>query len=52
MKHDKVKVVSVCPFDDLPCDFVDSCDDALSLRFGVDMVKGDSCPRAVRRFKK
>jgi len=34
-----------CPFDDLPCDHVDSCDDAMALQYRLTppMV----CPRAV-----
>ena len=35
----------LCPFDDLPCDFVDSCDDAMALRYGL--VPPMICSRAV-----
>jgi len=38
--------MSVCPFDNLPCEHVDSCDDVLSLHVGFDVVEGCSCPRA------
>ncbi len=41
----------VCPFDGLPCEYVSSCDDVLSVQFGRDMVEGDSCPRAKFRGK-
>ena len=42
----------VCPIDNLPCEFVNSCDDVLSLYAGFDCVEGHSCPRAVRVRKK
>jgi hypothetical protein len=43
-----VKIESeLCPFDGLPCEFVGSCDDVLSLRFGVGCVERSSCSRAV-----
>jgi len=48
----KVNVKTLCPFDDLPCDYVDSCDDALSLATGFNCVEGSSCPRAVFKVRK
>ena len=39
----------VCPLDKKPCGFVSSCDDVLSLVFGL--REGFSCPRAVAFFK-
>jgi len=42
--------VKVCPFDGLPCKYVDSCDDVLSLQLGVDVVEEESCSRA--RFRR
>jgi hypothetical protein len=44
--------VKLCPFDNLSCDFVDSCDDVLSLRFGLSVVEGSSCSRAVFKVRK
>ncbi len=35
-----------CPLDGLPCEHVDSCDDILSLQFGVSAAEGESCERA------
>jgi len=52
MKRKSVRSVSLCPFDGLPCDHVESCDDALSLRVGFDVVEGDSCTRAVYKVGK
>jgi len=46
----KIRVISskdVCPFDKKPCAYVSSCDDALSLAFGIDLHEGASCRRAV-----
>jgi hypothetical protein len=48
----RAKEILLCPFDDLPCEYVNSCDDALSLRLGFDMVEGDSCSRAVWKVSK
>jgi len=42
----------VCPIDKQPCKFVSSCDDVLSLAFGLDLREGASCPRAVAYFRK
>ena len=42
-----VVTMSKCPFDNLPCEHVDCCDDVLSLLVGSNCVEGDSCPRAV-----
>ena len=42
----------LCPFDNLPCDYVSSCDDVLSLTLGFDAVEGGSCPRAIGRVRK
>jgi hypothetical protein len=36
---------TLCPIIHEPCDYVESCDDVLSLRVGVDCVEGASCPR-------
>jgi hypothetical protein len=41
----------VCPFDGLPCDYVDSCDDVVALRFTfrdiiIDNEDGTHCSRA------
>jgi hypothetical protein len=44
-------VKDVCPFDGLPCDYVDSCDDVLELLFGVDTEDGSHCSRAVFPLK-
>ena len=52
MKRKSVRSVDLCPFDGLPCEFVHSCDDALSLFTGVDIVEGGSCPRAVYKVGK
>lgn len=41
----KSKYVECCPFDGLPCEHVDSCDDALALNLGL--VLPCSCSRAV-----
>ena len=42
----------VCPFDGLPCDHVDDCDDVLELRFGIDCSEdGLHCSRAVFPLK-
>ena len=41
----------ICPIDKKPCGFVSSCDDVLSLAFGLDLREGFSCPRAVAFFK-
>ena len=38
---------AVCPFDNLPCEHVDCCDDILSLMVGFDCTEGYACPRAV-----
>jgi hypothetical protein len=38
--------LSLCPFDKLPCEFVDSCDDVLSLQTGFDMIEEGHCPRS------
>jgi hypothetical protein len=38
-------MAKVCPFDKLSCDFVDSCDDVLSLVFGL--VPPCKCSRVV-----
>jgi len=51
----KIRVISskdVCPYDKEPCEFVSSCDDALSLALGIDMREGGSCPRAVFKARK
>lgn len=43
--------VKLCPFDNLPCDHVDSCDAVLSLEFGFDCVEsGFYCSRAVKKM--
>ena len=47
MKRKSVRSVDVCPFDGLPCEHVSSCDDVLTLRFGVVLGEGASCSRAV-----
>lgn len=53
---DLVKV-QICPFDGLPCEFVDSCDDAMVLLLereglkGFDTENGEHCSRAVIRLK-
>ena len=47
-----VRSVDVCPFDGLPCKYVSSCDDVLSLVFGFDVVEGASCTRAVYKVSK
>ena len=47
MKVKSVRSVDVCPFDGLPCEHVSSCDDVLTLRFGVVLGEGASCSRAV-----
>ena len=52
MKSKSVRSEDVCPFDGLPCKFVHSCDDALSLRIGFDVVEGASCSRAVFKVGK
>ncbi len=44
--------VKICPYDNLPCAFVDSCDDVLSLLSGLHVVEGSSCSRAVFRVRK
>jgi hypothetical protein len=46
-KKPLVKVVNLCPFDALPCEYVDSCDALL----GLDLDEGDEfyCSRAVVR---
>jgi len=44
-----VRSTRLCPFDKEPCAYVDSCDDALSLVFGFDMVENGSCSRAIFR---
>lgn len=49
--------VQVCPFDGLPCEFVDSCDDVMVLLLeregikGVDTENGEHCSRAVIPLK-
>ena len=51
----KIRVVGskdICPFDKKPCAYVSSCDDALSLAFGIDLREGRSCPRAVFKARK
>jgi hypothetical protein len=52
MKVKPVRSVRLCPFDSLPCAYVDCCDDVLSLYFGFDMVEGGSCSRAVYKAVK
>ncbi len=44
---DRKSVHDVCPFDELPCDFVDSCDDVLELLSGVICTEHEHCTRAV-----
>ena len=39
--------VSLCDFDGLPCEYVNSCDDVLAWRFGVVIGEVPSCSRAV-----
>jgi len=48
----KVRSVSNCPFDKEPCAYVSSCDDVLSLTFGLDLREDASCPRAVVKVGK
>jgi hypothetical protein len=49
--------VQVCPFDSLPCEYVESCDDVMVLRWsrkgvgGLDTENGVHCPRAVLPLK-
>jgi len=38
-------MVDVCPFDNLPCEFVSSCDEVLALNFGLLLPL--RCSRAV-----
>ncbi len=38
-----------CPIIHEPCDYVESCDDVLSFRAGVDCAEGASCPRLRKR---
>jgi len=45
MKIKAVRSVSLCPFDGLPCEFVESCDDVIALLFGL--VLPFNCSRAV-----
>ena len=42
----------VCPFDGLPCEYVNSCDEALAWRFGVVLGEAPSCSRAVYKVGK
>jgi len=43
-------LVKFCPFDGLPCEYVDSCDDALALKFSLLLPL--QCSRAVVSLKK
>jgi hypothetical protein len=49
--------VEVCPFDGLPCEFVDSCDDVMILYWesqgwtGFDTENGEHCSRAIASTK-
>jgi len=45
MKIKAVRSVSLCPFDGLPCEHVDYCDDVVALVFGL--VLPCECSRAV-----
>ena len=50
MKNKAVRSVSLCPFDDLPCEFVENCDDVMELVFGL--VLSFKCSRAVVKVRK
>lgn len=45
MKSKLARSVSVCPFDGLPCEYVDSCDDVMFLCLGF--VPDFVCSRCV-----
>ena len=45
MKIEAVRSVSLCPFDDLSCEFVWNCDDVMELVFGL--VLSFKCSRVV-----
>lgn len=45
-----IVLVKFCPFDSLPCEHVDSCDDALALKFNLLLPL--KCSRAVVSLKK
>lgn len=50
MKIKDVRSVSLCPFDDLPCSHVDSCDEVVALAFGS--IPPCRCSRAVFKVGK
>ena len=52
MVHAVKRGVGVCPFDGLPCEYVDSCDDVLSWRIGFVIGEGSPCSRAVFKVRK
>ena len=43
-----VTFIGLCPFDGLPCEFVESCDDVVELRLGL--VPSFNCSRVVYPF--
>lgn len=45
-----IVLVKFCPFDGLPCKYVDSCDDALALK--LNLLLPLQCSRAVVPLKK
>jgi len=52
MDHFSKRGVEVCPFDGLPCKYVNSCDDVLTLRFGFVIGESEPCSRAVYKVGK
>jgi hypothetical protein len=52
-----ISLVDICPFDGLPCEYVESCDDVMILRWereglkGFDTENGEHCSRAVVQLK-
>jgi len=50
MKNKAVRSVDLCPFDGLPCEYVNSCDDAMELAWGL--VLSFNCTRAVVKVGK
>lgn len=45
-----VRSVGICPFDELPCEHIDSCDDAMALYFGL--LLPHNCTHAVVKVGK
>ena len=50
MKRKSMRSVDLCPFDDLPCKYVGSCDDVMEFAYGL--VPSFKCSRVVVKFGK